>query len=237
LAIAMHLNPRIGWAHVLQVNGWIGGPDAHGGYWFVEALVQILLVVTAVLAIPAVQRLERRSPVALPSAALAAGLLVRFDVVSLPTVEPHDIRPHDIFWLFALGWAAAVARTARGRVVLSAVLLVALPGYFGEPQREVLIAVGGLLLLWVPTVTVPRALTAPIGLVAGASLYIYLTHWQVFPPVRDAVGPVAALFASLAAGVLLWRATRAVEVGVRRVSAGRRAAVARGRAQGASWRG
>ena len=211
LALATQLNPRIRWQHVLQVNGWFGDPGAHGGYWFMEALLQILVPLTLLLAVPTVARVARSHPLQLSASALAVGLLVRFHVLDLPVIEPHDIRPHDIFWIFALGWTAAHVTTLGPRLALSLVVVGAVPGYFGEPQREVLIVAGLLLLLWVSSVPVPRALSRPIGLVAGGSLYIYLCHWQVFPPLRTALGPVAALVGSVAAGVLLWLFARRAE--------------------------
>jgi hypothetical protein len=96
-----------------------------------------------------------------------------------------------------------------------------------------------LLLLWVPSLPVPRALTRPIGLVAGASLYIYLSHWQVFPPVRAAVGKPAALVVALVAGVLLWKLVGRAEALARRLSssAAPRARAARAPAPGASLLG
>jgi acyl-coenzyme A synthetase/AMP-(fatty) acid ligase len=239
LILAAQLNDRIDLAHVLLLNGWLGADDAHGGYWFGEALVQILLPLTAVLAIPSVRRTEAARPVAVASAALVAGLLVRFGAIDLPTVEPHDIRPHDIFWIFALGWTAALARGRGARLALSAVAVAALPGYFGEPQREAFLVAAVLVLLWVPSLPVPRLATRAIGLVAGASLYIYLSHWQVFPYVRDPLGKPAAVVVCLVAGVLLWRSVGVIEARLRRLrrDAAPRAADARAPAPSASWLG
>jgi hypothetical protein len=239
LALASQLNDRIGIEHVLLVNSWLGPERAHGGYWFGEALVQILVVLTAVLAIPALRRTEEAHPLAIASAVLAIGLLIRFHLIDLPTPEPHDIRPHDIVWLFALGWAAARARSTAVRIALSLVTIAALPGYFGEPQREAFLVVTLLLLLWVPSLPVPRVATRAIGLVAGASLYIYLSHWQVFPVVEDAAGKPAAVLVSLVAGVLLWKLVSAAEAHGRRFRVRRapQAAAARAPAPAASWLG
>ncbi|HVK26928.1 MAG TPA: hypothetical protein VM575_01195, partial [Nocardioides sp.] len=87
-----------------------------------------------------------------------------------------------VAWLFAGGWAAAVAR--------------------GIPQRTV--AAGLLLLVWVPTVPWPRAAIGVVGQIASASLSIYLTHWQVYPHLENR-WPLGGLLASLAIGVLAWR--------------------------------
>ena len=55
-------------------------------------------------------------------------------------------------------------------------------------------------------------------MLAGASLYIYLTHWQVFPHL-DQVSAVLALLASLVAGIavgeLVRRAPRRLRAGAR----------------------
>jgi hypothetical protein len=212
--------PRVHLEHVLLVHGWTGG-SGHGGYWYIEAIVQILLPLVALLAVPAVARLDRARPLVVPGAVLAAGLAVRFGVVDLPTVEPHDIRPHDIAWLFALGWVAGRIRSDAGRVAVSALALASIPGYFGEPTREAVIAVGFLLVVWAPTVRIPRLVAPVVGKVAAASLYVYLTHWQVFPPVREAVGRGPALVASLAGGVVAWWLAGRVEaLGRRRRQAG-----------------
>ena len=61
---------------------------------------------------------------------------------------------------------------------------------------------GGLLLmLWQPHVRVPRPLARAAAVLAGASLFIYLTHWQVYPPLEDAGHPWLALLASIALGI------------------------------------
>ena len=199
LAIATQINPRIRWEHVLHVNGWLGGETAHGGYWFVEALLQILVPLTLLLAIPAVGRAERADPLRFAAGALAVGLLVRFHVIDLPVVEPHDIRPHDIFWMFAIGWTAAHVRTTGARLALSSVVVGAVPGYFGEPQREVLIVVGLLLLLWVPTLPVPRALTrADRARWRERRCTSTCATGRCSRRSRASFGPVAALVGSLA---------------------------------------
>ena len=208
LALVAPFVDRIHLPHVLLVHGWFGDPSQHGGYWYIEAIVQILVPLTALLAIPAVRRIDARAPLAVPVAVLLGGLLVRFHVLEVPTVEPHDIRAHDIVWLFALGWVAAVVRHDAGRWLVTATAVAAVPGYFGEPAREAVVVAGLLLLAWVPAIRLPRLLARTTTRVAAASLYIYLSHWQVFPVLRDRAGDEGALAGSLLAGVLLWRSTQ-----------------------------
>ncbi|MBA2531117.1 MAG: hypothetical protein H0V23_03300 [Nocardioidaceae bacterium] len=55
----------------------------------------------------------------------------------------------------------------------------------------------------------------PVGILASASLYIYLTHWQVYPYLEDDY-PLAALLASLAIGIAYWLAYGRVVAWLRR---------------------
>jgi peptidoglycan/LPS O-acetylase OafA/YrhL len=216
---ALTFTPRLDLDHVLLVHQWVGDRSAHGGYWYVETVVQLLLGVTLLLAVPPVARLARRHPFGAPIALAVAGLAVRFDLLGVPVPEPHDIRPHDILWIFALGWAAAEARSTQARLVVSGLLVAGVVGYFDEGHRDLVVALGLLAVVWFPTVRLPRVLVRPVAQVAAASLAIYLTHWQVFPPVRDAFGRGPAYVASIVVGVLVWRG---VSAGARVVAAARR---------------
>ena len=85
-----------------------------------------------------------------------------------------------------------VRRPARSctRLLVSGLLVAGLPGYFDEPHREVVVLVALLARRsGCPTIRLPRVLVRPVAHLAAASLAIYLTHWQVFPPVRDGLGP------------------------------------------------
>lgn len=185
---------------VLLLNSVLG-PDAGGTewhFWFIEALVYILIALVALLSLPRVDRLERRFPFGFPMILVALGLAGRYDVLGLGA--RYDLPSAVVaFWLFAIGWAAARADGVRQRLLVSAVALITVPGFFGEPQREALIVAGLFLLVWVPTVPSLGALNRLAGLLAASSLYIYLTHWQVYPHLRDQ--PLLALAASLAVGI------------------------------------
>jgi acyl-CoA synthetase (AMP-forming)/AMP-acid ligase II len=207
IAIVAASSDMYGWPNALLVNGFVERPGDRWGYWFVEALVQILIPLALLKAIPAVNRLERSRPLTLPLVAVAAGLLVRFDMIELTTTQPTS-RPHEVFWLFALGWAAARATSRPQRLLVSALSAAAVPGFFGDTSRELIILAGVLLIIWIPTVSVPRVAHRVIAPVAGASLYIYLTHFQVFPPLSRLQGPELALAGSLLIGVLVWLVAR-----------------------------
>ena len=201
-------------AHATLTHGWLGG-RGRWAYWFVEVLVQVLVVLALVLAVPAVRRFERRNRFLFPGLLLVTAFLVRFDAVDAGDHHRPFFRPHEIAWVFLLGWMAAQADTVRRRVIVSAAAVAAVPGFFDDPRREAVLLVGTLLLLWVPSIPVVRPLHKLVGVVAGASLYTYLTHVQVHHTISDR-SPAAGVLLSLLVGVLVWRAAEPL---VRRVGA------------------
>lgn len=193
--------------HAALLRGPFGAEGERWGYWFVEALVHLLLGATALLAVPGVRRLHARHPFRLAFGVIGAGLAVRFDAVGLPEPEHAIFRAHELLWIFAVGWAAAVAASGRQRLAVSAAAVVASLGFFADPSRNALLLGGLLALIWIPTVPLPRVLGPVIGGLAGASLYIYLVHWQVLP-LLDGAPPAVVVLLALGAGVLAARVAR-----------------------------
>jgi hypothetical protein len=195
----------LGWRQILLVNGLTSRTWTEPGwhYWFIEALVHILLLMAVLLAIPAVARLERRWPFGFPFALAGAGLLTRYGVVGLGGIDEIH-RAHVIFWLFAVGWAAAKATGRRDRVLLTLLVLASVPGFFQGFERNAYLLVGMLMLVWIPLVRLPRAAAQVAGVLAAASLWIYLVHWQVYPHLEHRI-PWLATVLALAAGVLAWQ--------------------------------
>ena len=188
--------------NVLLLNGVVGprewGPTWH--YWFLEVLVYLLLVTAALLALPGVRRAERRWPWGFALVLLAAGVASRFSPGWLPTGPDRIHTAHVVFWLFALGWAAARADSLPRRLLLTAVLLATVPGFFDDGRREAIVVAGLLMLLWARTVRVPAAVAAAASALAGASLHIYVTHWSIYPHLEPR-SPLAAAVASVALGL------------------------------------
>ncbi|WP_327345572.1 AMP-binding protein [Streptomyces europaeiscabiei] len=190
-------------ANALLLNSLVDqGIERHEWhYWFIEALLYFLVALAVLTAFPLLDRLERRYAFGVPLALLAVGLLGRYDLPDLAPARFH-LGPTVVFWLFALGWAAARATKARQRGLLTVALLLATPGLFQPDQhlRTVLVITGLTLLIWVPTLPSLGPLNRLAGLLAGSSLYIYLTHFQVYPHLQLDF-PALALLASLLVGI------------------------------------
>ncbi len=208
------------WHTVLLVNSLVGPAgwsEPAWWFWFVEAMVWCGLALAAILAVPALHRLDLRHPFWFPVGLALAGLATRYELVLLRDGGTVIHRPEVVWWLVALGWAAARSATTIHRVVVSALLLATVPGFFEDAQRSAVVLVAALALIWVRRTPVPTVLVTPLACVAGASLWVYLTHWQVYPHL-EVDHSFWATVASLVVGVLAWRAWRLLEA---RVTSGR----------------
>jgi hypothetical protein len=192
---------------VLLANTWLG-PDHFTDqwqFWFLEAVLWTVLGVGAVMAVPVVDRWERARPFTVALVVLAATLALR---LALAGVEAGSIERYavpTIAWSVALGWLIARSTSVPQRLVASLLVAVSYVGFFGEPRRELLVATGLLMLVWVPWVAVPRVLARLVVTVGAATYFIYLTHWVVYPPL-EVDHSLLALLASVAVGIVTWRA-------------------------------
>ena len=108
-------------------------------YWFIEALLQATIVLTAVLAVPQLQRLERRWPFGFSMALVAVTLVPRWFPFASGGIAVF--KTHLILWVFALGWASQRARTLSQRAIVSATILVSALNFTGQPRRDAILAV------------------------------------------------------------------------------------------------
>ncbi|CAH0320519.1 Phenyloxazoline synthase MbtB [Microbacterium sp. Bi128] len=200
IAVAYLITDNYSPANIVLLNAVLGpeGVSTQWHFWFIEVLVYLLVGSVALLAVPWADRAERRFPLLFPLALTGVGLLTRYELVN-PGV-PHTA---PALWLFALGWAIARSRTVAQRCLVSVIAAVTVPGFFENPGREATLLAGILLLIWLPSIPVPQVLRRLMVVLASASLYAYLVHWVVYPPLAG-ISPALAVAGSLAAGVAYW---------------------------------
>lgn len=191
-------------------------------FWFLEAALYALLLLAALFALPAVDRAERRAPFAFALGLVALGLGARLLIAGVQADGLEKYTAVVVVWLVALGWAIARARSTGQRLLVAAIALAATFGFLGDPGREAIVVAGALLLLWLPAVSLPRFVSPAIGVLAGSSMFVYLTHWQVYPPFEQSA-PLMGLLLSFVVGFVAWKAYGAATHGLRRVRARRQA--------------
>lgn len=204
VAVALVITNDYTASNLLLANKFLGPNDSMtaGRLWFVEILVWILVALALVCWTPIGDRWERRWPFAFAVAFVVLGLSLRYDVFGfdLGHEAPFSMLA---FWFFAIGWAVAKSSTIWQRAAVTAVLAVGLVGYFGEPHRELLVFAGLALLIWLPSIRCPSALTATAGVIAEASLITYLVHYQVYPLLGE--HRLLGVIASVLVGIVLSR--------------------------------
>jgi acyl-CoA synthetase (AMP-forming)/AMP-acid ligase II len=195
---------RYGWANVLLVN-WIFGDVAYGfrnELWFVDALIACTVTLAAILAVPWVGRAWRVRPWRVAAVVATVALVPRFLILYLGDGVLRGIMP-TTFWLFAVGAAVAYADTRRRRVLTLAVAVVGGATFFPDDLvRNATVLSGIALLTFVREVRLPAWAVPVVGLLASASLYVYLVQFPILDLIPHALG---ATLAALAAGCLIWR--------------------------------
>ncbi|GGK37782.1 AMP-binding protein [Nocardia camponoti] len=206
VAIVMAWQPDYySWQNLLLLNKILGpNNDTAGHLWFLEVLVYFILGAALLLRIPMVARWERRAPFGIAFTVLVFTLALRWETFDMYPGKQATFSPMAA-WFFALGWAGAKATNLWQRLLVSAVVLASVPGYFGVTDRERMVMVGLLLLVWLPALRVPGVLALVAVAVADSSMYVYLLHWQVYPLFGE--HQRAALIACLLVGIAATQAT------------------------------
>ncbi|AXT85597.1 AMP-dependent synthetase [Aeromicrobium sp. A1-2] len=184
-------------------------------FWFLEVIIWTQVVVLAALALPWAHRLERRAPYGFALGLLASALLLRYALTGIEAGPTERYTPSIVLWCFVLGWAVARARTRWQRIVVSLAAVVSVVGFFGDPRREAVVVAGVLLLVWAHAIVLPGWLARATAALAAASLYIYLTQWQIYPHLEDHV-PTLAVLTSLAGGLAYRHAWESITRAARR---------------------
>lgn len=216
-----------GWQAPFGLTNWLGSNrwNDDWAFWFLESAVWTTVAVTVLLAVPAVSRAYRRKPFAVATAVLLAAMLVR-ELTSDTSGNLGIYTIEATAWCLVIGWVIAVATTTRTRMIASVLIVACMHDFFtDQTSREILVMVLLLALTWVPTIRVPRPLDRMLAVIASASLFVYVTHWQIYPPLEDAGHSFLALVASIGLGVAVWagyvairsRATRWLRSPVRTV--------------------
>lgn len=193
------------------VNNYVGDPgrtEFRWRYWYIEAMVQIGILLVAFFAARPVRRFEARHRFLLPLLLLGASLIMRFDIVQIGGSRNDIFRTDTVIWLFLLGWAIQRAGTAEAgwwqRLMVSAAAIATVPGYFFDDDRGTRLLVALLAMIWITRLPVPRPLDRVIGTIAAASLTIYLTHYVVFRELDDFLEDRWVFPLTIGIGVICW---------------------------------
>ncbi len=181
-------------------------------YWFIEVLIQIILITGIFLSFSQTARSYMfDKPYNFFLVATGVCFFMRLITWNLSVstglleVFPHQL-PNVIAFVFFLGGLVASSQETRQRLFSSLfiafVLLV--PIMLGQARRDfIILLISSLLLVWFKEIKVFAFMKFPIFQVAFASLFIYLTHFQVVSTFENFTMSIVTKYAALAVSIAL----------------------------------
>jgi hypothetical protein len=184
--------------------------------WFVDVLVQSIIIFSVLFCIKPIQKLVAGSP-------WNFGLVMLFVGVSLNRLVPfiwdttylYDRVPHMLIWLFTLGWGIHFAQSRLKRVIITILCFISASVLMGiEYPPTYLVLIGSALLIWMKYINVPHFIKLPIQMIGASAYYIYLTHMIFIHVVKNVAGihePLPNAVAGLLGGLLVWGAVQMLQ--------------------------
>lgn len=192
LLISNYLDPRI-------LKGFL--------FYFMEFYIQLLLLVALVFSFARVREWFRVRPMV--SSLVFLVFVVTIDR-TLELIWNTDYNYHRVpwhyAWPFALGMVLACANDLRTRCLALVVSLVAVFTVWGFTSAAFYVGGGCALVLFVRSVMVPAPAKVVIAEIASASMFIYLSHYQMMSVVLKVFGqarPWLSLVSATIAGIVL----------------------------------
>ncbi|MCP1495537.1 amino acid adenylation domain-containing protein [Pseudomonas migulae] len=206
---------RVHWQTVLLVSNWF--PESVVGtftYWYIEVLLQMILIIGFALSFERVRKTVMSNPfrnLVIATCVLAvADILINaylFDATAL-----YDRVPQHYLAIMVLGMAIHYANSSVQKWVVSAVTVIVLGGQdllviYGPHQLDIrgyvdIALPAVLVVIWVKSIPVPGLIARGLALIASSTLYIYLTHFQFQSLARHIVDlPALSVVIALVGGV------------------------------------
>lgn len=213
VVVAMQL-----WAHevelkpLLLISNFFDPREYHVVYfYFAEMYMQLLLLVALLFSFGAVRRAFQRNPLIWGTVLIAGSMLLSY-VAELvwDTNYIYHRTPIWYLWTVSCGMliASAATRSLQVRLAVMAVVSIAVVMHHGMTPATYYICGGCALLLFWPEITVPAPVKRIVGEVAGASMFMYLSHFQVKSIVTRMFHtpmPWIALLAAILVGIVFAR--------------------------------
>ncbi|MET0588110.1 MAG: AMP-binding protein [Novosphingobium sp.] len=192
-------------------------------FYFVEIYMQLLLILAALLSIPTVRELLRKNPMVSCTALIVfATFISRVSEQVWDTNYIYHRTPIWYLWTVGAGMLMASARDLPNRIMAMAIVTVAVVAHHGFTSASGYILGGSALLLFWPEISVPSSVKTMVSEIAGSSMFMYLSHYQVRSLVIrlfHGPRPWAALFIAIGAGILFAHTYNWLERKVRALAA------------------
>lgn len=199
----------IHWDAVFLLSNFTVPQINKGEFWFVNVLLQCLLLLALFFWFKPARALAARNPFGFAAwGTVFTGVVALFGTLYFSPDRLLGHLPHIKMWLIFLGMAIAYTETQRQRLFVT---VGALLSCFYYKELEWFPVVSTLAVIYVPRIKVPALMAPVISLIASASLFIYLVDLTSLsistrvPFLNNAVGQVVTALASGVAVYKFWK--------------------------------
>ena len=210
---------KLRWQSLLLISNWF--PTDRVGifhYWYIEVLVQMILIIGLVLSFKRVRAIISADPfrclVVAACTLLAADALLKLFVFDAAPL--YNRVPQHYLAVMVLGMAVHYAETTAQKWGASVMAVLIVGGLelmtvaeLGWDEfmlrKHIDIALPAVLaLIWLRSVPVPGTIARAGAVIASSTLYIYLTHFQFHSVARRISDqPVVAVVLAIVGGVVV----------------------------------
>lgn len=182
-------------------------PNTIKGYtfYFIEFYVQLLVVAAMLFSFRRVRDAFQAQPMLSALALLAFAIAVDRTIESIWNGDYNYHRtPWHYGWCFALGMVIAAAKDLRSQLFAMALCIVSVLVVWQFTSAAYYVAGGCATILFLRSISVPAPVKVIVAEIAGASMFIYLSHYQILSLVEKVFGapqPWLALILSIIVGI------------------------------------
>ncbi|MEZ5643661.1 MAG: AMP-binding protein [Burkholderiaceae bacterium] len=180
-------------------------------FYFAEIYMQLLLLMAFMFSFKAIRNAFRDSPLTSCTVLLVFAMALSYvSELVWDTTYLYHRTPTWYLWTVACGMliASSASRDVLTRMWVMAIVSMAVLAHHGFTSATYYIWAGCALLLFWPEILVPAPVKRVVGEIAGASMFMYLSHYQVSSVVTRLFHkpmPWVALFAAVSAGIIFAR--------------------------------
>lgn len=206
---------------LLLVSNYLDPANLSGfTFYFAEIYIQLLLFAAVLFSVPKVRAAFSQHPFLSAVVLLFAVTGIKLVVETIWDADYNYHRtPWNYGWVFTLGILMAVATDARTQAAALIAVIAASYIQWGATSASFYVIGGSIAVLYIRALVVPASVKRVIAEVASASLFMYLSHYQMIVVVEKLFGekrPWIAFIASILVGIVLAHAYDWLERSVRR---------------------
>jgi amino acid adenylation domain-containing protein len=215
--LTQFLFDRIHWQTLLLISNWFP-PNFIGyfAYWYIEVLLQMIIIIGFALSFKRVRTLIISNPFRnlIAASCVLAVASIMMNAYIFDATPLYNRVPQHYLAIMVLGMAVHYAHSNIQKWVASAIAVILIAGQdiwtmgglglqLSDINEHINIALPAVLaVIWIRSIPVPGIIARGIALIASSTLFIYLTHFQFQSLARHLYDqPALAVVVAIAGGI------------------------------------